>query len=104
MLVIFTSPASYDITMFGDVAKDLIRMMGHSGSIPGAIASEDIPQALENLRTGIKTADAEAPEPAGNSDDGEEEDAVSMSHRAYPLIEMLESAVNNNSGIRWYKK
>ena len=42
MLVTFSSPAYADITMFGDVAVRLIKMMGHSGTIPSALLAEDV--------------------------------------------------------------
>lgn len=100
MLVVFTSPASYEITMFGDIAKHLIQMMGHSGTIPGAITGDDIPRALENLRNAVNGTDGE---PVDDVDEDEEEQ-VSMSQRAFPLIEMLEAAAQDKTSIRWYVK
>ncbi|MFV1973803.1 MAG: DUF1840 domain-containing protein, partial [Thiohalobacterales bacterium] len=50
MLVTFTCSAYADITMFGDVAVQLLKMMGHSGTVPGAFRAEDIPVALEKLQ------------------------------------------------------
>jgi hypothetical protein len=41
MLVTFTTEAYADITMFGDVAVALLKMMGHSGTVPSAIRAED---------------------------------------------------------------
>jgi hypothetical protein len=32
--------------MFGDVAVELLKLMSRSGTIPGALTSEDTPQAL----------------------------------------------------------
>lgn len=46
MLVTFTSDAYTDITMFGDVALTMLKMMGHSATVPGAILAADIPEAL----------------------------------------------------------
>ncbi len=37
MLVTFTCKAYADITMFGDIALGMLRMMGHSETVPGAI-------------------------------------------------------------------
>ena len=50
MLVTFTCEAYADITMFGDVAQHLLTLMGHSGTVPGAILAEDVPAALHRLR------------------------------------------------------
>jgi hypothetical protein len=37
MLITFSCSAYADITMFGDVAVRLLRLTGHSGTVPGAI-------------------------------------------------------------------
>ena len=49
MLVTFSCPVYADITMFGDVAVRLLKMMGHSGTVPSAIVAADVPAALERL-------------------------------------------------------
>ena len=46
MLVTFTTDAYADITMFGDVALKMLRMMGHSATVPSAILAADVPEAL----------------------------------------------------------
>ena len=51
MLVAFKSDAYADIIMFGDVAQQLLKMMGHSGTVPSAIQADDVPAALERLKT-----------------------------------------------------
>ena len=103
MLVIFTSNAHSDIMMFGDVAEKLIEMMGHSGTIPSAIAAKDIPETLERLKKAIAFQEKEMPD--DNQDDEENaEEKVSMSGRAFPLIEMLEKAAAEEIGIKWHKK
>ena len=44
MLIKFKTTASYpDITMFGEVALKLLKMMGRRGTVPSAISAEDIP-------------------------------------------------------------
>ena len=37
MLVTFTTSAYANITMFGDVALHLLKLMGHSATVPGAL-------------------------------------------------------------------
>jgi len=32
--------------MFGDVALAMLKMMGHTATVPGAILAEDVPAAL----------------------------------------------------------
>lgn len=106
MLVIFTSKAHGDITMFGDVAKRLLKMMGMSGVVPGAVRAEDVPAALERLKRAIEI-EKEAPEeePAGDERDEEEkEPPVSIALRAFPLIEMLEAAAKEDCHVMWTEK
>ena len=51
MLVTFHTKAYANITMFGDVAKQLLELLGHSGTIPSAIKAEDVPAALARRRS-----------------------------------------------------
>jgi len=71
VLVTFTCKAYADITMFGDVALGMLRMMGHSEMVPGAILAEDVPAALDRLKRAVETAKAAAPHDAseGRGDD-----------------------------------
>ena len=102
MLITFKTPVHADITMFGDVAKALIRMMGHSGAVPGALLAKDVPAALDRLKAAVE-ANPEAPlDPERDEDD---EDAhgqsVSLKHRALPLIELLEAAARDEKNVMW---
>ena len=98
MLVKFRSDAG-DMTMFGDVAVELLRMMGHSGTVPSAILAKDIPAALDRLKRAV----AAAPGPARRSEEEERQDgpAVSLRQRAHPLIELLERAAQNGWDVMW---
>ena len=102
MLVTFSCSAYADITMFGDVAVRLIRLMGHSGTVPGAILAEDVPAALELLEVATQI-EQQFPEPdeSGDKEDGEAD--VSLSHRALPLIELLEASVKTKCNVMWDK-
>ena len=98
MLITFTTSAYADITMFGDVAVQLLKLMGHSGAVPGAFKAEDIPVALENLQRGIE---AEVkPTPPDNAEEDDEE-SVSLKHRALPLIDLLKAAAQADSYVMW---
>lgn len=102
MLITFESNAHTDVTMFADIAKSLIKMMGHSGTIPSAIAAKDVPVALEHLKKALKSESAE--ELVKVDDEDDEEFEVSMSGRAFPLVEMLKSAARDNEAVMWYEK
>jgi len=102
MLVTFSCPAYADITMFGDVAVRLIKLMGHSGTVPGALLAADVQAALARLEAAVE-ADKQSPEPqpeaSAQSEDGEP--AVSLSHRALPLIELLKAAATARCDVMW---
>jgi hypothetical protein len=103
MLVTFKSEAYASITMFGDVAVALLELMGHSGTIPGALMAEDIPAALARLEEAIAAnpdASLEAKDDKG--EDGESDQRrVSVAHRALPLIELLKAAKADEKHVMW---
>jgi hypothetical protein len=95
------------LTMHGDAAVALLRAMGHSGTVPGAILAVDLPDALARLRRALETQ-SDAPSPptaeAGPKDDEERENApppVTLGMRAMPLIEMVENAIARGSDLMW---
>ena len=96
MLVTFSTKAYADITLFGDVALQLIHLMGHSGSVPGAILAEDVPAALDQLRAALAAGPAET-----QGKDSDEEPKVSLNHRALPLIELLSAAAAQGCNVMW---
>jgi hypothetical protein len=97
MLVTFTTDAYADITMFGDVALAMLKMMGHSATVPGAILAADVPAALSQLSAAIN-ADT-TPPPVADKD--ADEPVVSMAHRALPLIDLLAAAAKAKSDVMW---
>jgi len=100
MLVTFTSPAYGDITMFGDVAVQLLKMMGHKGTVPSALYAEDVQPALVCLEAALK----QSPEPKESMKDEDDDNgapAVSLSHRALPLLELLRAAVKGKCNVMW---
>jgi len=97
MLVTFTTKAYADITMFGDVALTMLRKMGHSATVPGAILAADVPEALSRLTAAI---DAEKSSPL-LADKNADEPVVSMAHRALPLINLLTAAAKAESNVMW---
>lgn len=96
MLVTFSCKKYENIMMFGDVALRLLALMGHSGTVPGAILAADIPEALSRLKKGIEKA-----EPEDNARQKDDDEAISLANRALPLIKMLEAANKNNCNIMW---
>ncbi len=104
MLITFHTKTFANITMFGNVGIRLIELMGHSATVPGAISAEDVPAALSRLRKALDEEAARAPEEVDDSADADEEtedDAVSLAHRALPLIGLLEAAAAANDAVMW---
>lgn len=99
MLVTFSCPAYGKITLFGDVALKLLKMMGHSQTVPGALLADDIPAALTRLEKNIAT---EIPFSQETKESGyDDEPSVSLSHRAFPLIELLKAAQKEGCNVMW---
>jgi len=106
MLVTFHSKAYADITMFGDVAIGMLKMMGLSGTVPSALLAADIPAALAQFRAALaraEAAEAKAAAVAEEKDEEEEEkpERVSISHRAIPLIALLEASQAAKCDVMW---
>ena len=97
MLVTFTTSAYADITMFGDVALAMLKMMGHSTTVPGAILAADVPAALSRLTVAI---DAEKSAPPAEDTDADKP-VISMAHRALPLMNLLAAAAKAESNVMW---
>jgi hypothetical protein len=102
MLVRFDSKAG-TITMFGDVAVKLLRLMGQSGSIPGAVLAPDIPAVVERLRSAV-AGPGERPPPQKRNDDHDGEPPVSLRNRALPLIDLLERAAKTGADVTWQQE
>ena len=98
MLVTFSTNAYSDITLFGDVALSLLKMMGHSATIPGAILAADVPMALSRLTNSIN---AEKASPPDDKDEDRDESEMSMAQRSLPLINLLTAAAKANSNVMW---
>jgi hypothetical protein len=96
VLVRFDSKAG-TLTTFGDVAVKLLRMMGQSGSVPGAILARDIPAAVQRLRQALGQLGDEEAQNASSKD----EERVSLRNRAFPLIELLERAARTDADVIW---
>jgi len=101
MLIKFESDVG-SLTMFDDVAKPLLKLMGHTGTVPSAILPEDIPAALARLKAAV-AAKPGAPGPAADKHTDEEtgEIPVSLKQRAFPLIELLERAASSRCEVVW---
>ncbi|MFN3785654.1 MAG: DUF1840 domain-containing protein [Thiothrix sp.] len=103
-MIRFTSPHSASVSMFDKDAKTLIRLMGHSGTVPSAIRATDVASALQTLEAALQQQAATQQADNQNSTAAHHEcteKAVSLSVRAYPLLALLRSAVAKQQRVMW---
>lgn len=102
MLIRFESKVG-GFTMFGDVAVSLLKLMGHSGTVPGAILAADIPAALAQLRAGLhaQPEEPEVDETEGDTGSEKPEPRVSIHRRAVPLVDLLTRSAQANTDVIW---
>ena len=101
MLVTFTTDVHANITMFEGDALTMLKMMGHSATVPGAILAADVPAALSRLKAAI---DAEKnSSPVENENEDTDEPMVSMTNRGLPLIDLLTAAAKADCNVMWNK-
>ncbi|HEX9178873.1 MAG TPA: DUF1840 family protein [Burkholderiales bacterium] len=99
MLIKFDSEVG-SFTMFSAPALALIKMMGHSGTVPSAIMAEDVPAALARLRLALDSY-VEPPPQAKSADEEEEKNWVPLRRRAFPLLKLLEDAARKEASVMW---
>lgn len=98
MLVTFNTKAYPEITMFGDVAVELLKVAGLSGNVPTAILAADIPATLSRLESAL--AQRKAAEPGSAADaDPDAEPAVPLDRRASPVISLLRRAAEAGTDV-----
>lgn len=94
--------------MFGDIATELLRLMGMSGMVPGALLARDVPEALRRLRQAVESAEGDRiprrPRSKSEPKENGEDDAVAkvnLRTRAYPLVQLLEAAAAQDCDVVW---
>ncbi|AMG08379.1 DUF1840 domain-containing protein [Vibrio parahaemolyticus] len=105
MLITFRCRSYANVTMFGDIALEMIKMMGHSGTVPGSISAQDVPDALSKLTSALSAKNAAEENLPTDVDVDEKEEqvepTVSLGRRAFPLIELLKSAIKEECEVMW---
>ncbi len=96
MSIIFNTSTSQRVIMLDRDAEIMLKTIHTSGSVPGALYPEAIPAAIEALEARIKLESHEE-----ESAKTEDSDAVDMQTRAFPLIELMHSAIEKNETLMW---
>lgn len=100
MLVTFSCQAYADIPMFDNEAVRLLKMMGHSGTVPGALLAEDVRGTLQRLEA-VFESDEQLSRPGKSSEGNNNHSAVSHPHRTLPLIDLLKAAEKEQCNVMW---
>ncbi|MEZ5480096.1 MAG: DUF1840 domain-containing protein [Thiolinea sp.] len=96
-MIRFESKSAASVSMLDADAKRMLKLMGHSGTVPGAVRAADIGNVLQKLQQGVATA----PEADAKETDDEQEPAVALDTRAYPLLELLKAAQAAGNDVMW---
>ena len=108
MLVKFSTRHG-QLVMLGEPAVALLRLGGHSRTVPRAVLAADLPAFLERLRSGLEVHGDELspapppPDPDRRDDDAPRERPISLRHRAVPLLDMVQTAIARDSDLMWDK-
>ena len=108
MLVKFSTRHG-QLVMLGEPAVALLRLGGHSGTVPSAVLAADLPAFLERLRSALEVHGDELspapppPDPDRRDDDAPRERPISLRHRAVPLLDMVQTAIARDSDLMWDK-
>jgi len=112
-LVTFRTPAAGSVVYMDDVASELLKLIGRTGSAPGALRAQDTAAAAQALRRALteierrpedankSSASGVLPhaEHAGEAED--EGDTVPLRLRALPLLDLLDRATDANDYVVW---
>lgn len=108
MMITFQSQAAGDVMMFGDVAKQMLRIIGKEPADKGIITAAQLPAAIAALKEAIAADKAVRTErPASGQvetktePDGGQELFVSASQRAQPLLELFEWSLKDEKPVLW---
>jgi len=104
MLITFKSPASNDVVMFRNNARELLGILGkHSDDLQGVVTVEQLPAALARVVAAIRS-DKEHPRSPANLDsdaDGAADASVRLSQRALPMVDLLERSMKEEVPVTW---
>jgi len=108
MLITFRSQASGDVMMFGEVAKQMLAIIGKEPADKGIVTVAQLPAAIAALKAAIAADKAArsgqaAPGQAKTetASDGGQDLFVSSSQRAQPLLEQLEWSLKAEKPVLW---
>ena len=85
MLITFRCKSYATVTMFGDIGLQMIKMMGHSGTVPGAILAPDLPEALSKLTLSLAAESIADQKDTSSTKDVEDDEEEALSETGSKL-------------------
>jgi hypothetical protein len=106
MLITFKCHAAPDVKMLKDHASYLLAIVGKQLGERGVIAHDEVPGAITRLEGAIaedrqKRAESEGHFHEDDPDRRHHEIPVGLAQRAFPFLDMLRAARNENADIVW---
>ncbi|MDR0458143.1 MAG: DUF1840 domain-containing protein [Burkholderiaceae bacterium] len=103
MLYKFKSPVAADVIMLQPNAEELLKIIGKTPGPTGIVTVAQAPAAIAALRAEIARREAKgaAPGTATGATGNEEDDVISLRHRATPFIELLERSSAAGKDVVW---
>jgi len=98
VLIKFQSEESGEFVMFSEVAIQLLKLMGMSGSPEGAVDADGARDALSSLEAALGRIPTSPDSPDELSG---EESNTGLATRAVPLLDMLRQAKATQSYVMW---
>lgn len=113
MLYTFSSAASADVLMFEGPAQKLIGLIGKdSADHQGIVTVAQLPAAINALQRAIEEERARLAERNQTQDEAAEREAgrsgmtapVNLAQRAWPLLDMLQTALRAEVVVTWQSR
>lgn len=107
-IVTFKSAACADVIYFGDVAKRMMELMGKEAGDQGIVTVEQLPDAIARLKAAIAEDKERHRQHVLDEEAKTEQDGaggsrpyVSLTQRAIPLLEILETSLKEKKPVVW---
>ena len=107
MIYEFKSRATGSVVMLQPVAERLLEIIGKTPGATGIVTVDQLPEAIRRLEDAVAAERARpAGAPVAQSSDAETNDAdepvrISLTQRAWPLIEMMRASAAARRDVTW---
>lgn len=97
----FRTPNHAAVVYTDSVGVAMLKLMGRTGKVPGALDAEQVPAARDRLRQRLKAGAEESGVPQVSADG--DTVPIGVEIRALPLVELLEAAIAAGNYVSWDK-